>query len=89
MKITLELSPDLEARLRESTARQNVDTVRCLLLDAFTPTIEALLQGTPDELADAEFEALADQLSDELTMCRGPKAPSLPDYAVSRAGVYE
>ena len=37
----------------------------------------------------AEFEATADQLADELTICRGLHAPALSDYAVSRAGIYE
>jgi antitoxin ParD1/3/4 len=89
MKVTLELSPDVEAQLRESAARNDADAVRRLLVDAFTPTVEALLRELPAMLTDAEFEAIADQLTDELTTCRGLHVPALSDYAVSRAGIYE
>ena len=89
MKITLELSPAVEAQLRESAARRDVDTVRRLLVEALTPTVEALLRETPGELTNAEFATLADQLADELTACLGPNVPSLSDYAVSREGIYE
>jgi len=89
MKITLELPPDVEAQLRESAARYDADAMRRLLVEAFTPTVEALLQELPDALTDTEFEAVADQLADELTACRRPNAPALSDYAVSRAGIYE
>ena len=89
MKITLELPPDVEAQLRESIARRDADAVHHLLAEAFTPTVEALLRETPGELTDAEFEAVADQLADELTACLWPNTPSLSDYAVSREGIYE
>jgi len=89
MKITLELPPDVEAQLRESAARYDVDAVRRLLVEAFTPTVDALLRDLPHALTDTEFEAVADQLADELTVCRGPNTPVLSDHAVSRAGIYE
>jgi antitoxin ParD1/3/4 len=89
MKITLELSPDIEAQLRESAAHRDADAVRRLLVEVLTPTVEALLQETPAELTDAEFEAVADQLADELMASLGPETPSLSDYAVSREGIYE
>ena len=82
MKITLELPPEVEARLRESAARYDADAMRRLL-------VEALLRELPDALTDTAFEAVADQLADELTACRRPNAPELSDYAVSRAGIYE
>jgi len=89
MQITLELSPDIEVRLRQSVAHGDADAVRRLLVEVLTPTVEALLQETPAELTNAEFEAMADQLADELTASLGPNVPSLSDYAVSRAGIYE
>ena len=89
MKVTLELPPDVEAQLREGAARHDADAVRRLLVDAFTPTVEALLRELPARLTDAEFEAIADQLADALTTCCGPHAPALSDYAVSRASIYE
>jgi hypothetical protein len=89
MKITLELPPDVEAQLRESAIRRDTEGVRRLLVDAFTPTVEALLREPPDELTDAQFEALADQLADELSSCLGPNTPPLSDEAVSREGIYE
>ena len=89
MQITLELSTDIEGRLRESVARGDAEAVRRLLMEVLTPTVEALLQEPPTELTDAEFEAVADHLADELTASLGPNVPSLSDYAVSRAGIYE
>ena len=89
MQITLELSPDIEVRLRESVAHGDPEAVRRLLAEVLTPTVEALLQEIPAELTEATFEAVADQLADELTADRGPNAPSLSDYAVSREGIYE
>ena len=69
MTITLDLPPDLEAKLREGAARQDAETVRRLLAEAVAPTVEALLRNTShgvvrrtDGMTDAEFEALADEL---------------------------
>jgi antitoxin ParD1/3/4 len=89
MQITLELSPDIEVRLRESVAHGDAETVRRLLVEVLTPTVEALLQEIPAELTEAEFEAVADQVTDELAANLGPNAPSLSDLAISREGIYE
>jgi antitoxin ParD1/3/4 len=89
MKITLELSPEIEPQLRESLTRHDTDTVRRLLLEAVTPIAESLLRDTHSELTDAEFESVADQLADELAVCLGPNPSSLSDYAISREGIYE
>lgn len=89
MQITLELSPDIEVRLRESVAHGDPEAVRRLLAQVLTPTVEALLQEMPAELTETEFEAVAGQLADELTADLGPNAPSLSAYAVSREGIYE
>ena len=67
MRITLELSPAVEGRLRESIARRDADAIRHLLAEVLTPTVETLLQEIPAELPEAEFEATADQLADALT----------------------
>lgn len=89
MKITLELPPDVEVQLCEGAARRDADTVRRLLMEALTPAVEAQLQEASDELTDAEFEPLVDQLASDLTAYLVSHAPSLSDYAVSRAGIYE
>jgi antitoxin ParD1/3/4 len=89
MQITLELSPDVEVRLRESVADGDAEAIRRLLEEALTPTVEALLREASTELTDTEFEVVADQLADELTASLGSDVPSLSDYAVSRAGIYE
>ena len=47
VKITLELSPDIEVRLRESVAHGDAETVRRLLAEVLTPTVETLLQKMP------------------------------------------
>lgn len=89
MTITLELPLEIEVQLRESTVLGDIDAVRRLLVEAITPTVEALMFEIPTELTDAEFEAIATQLADELVVCTGPNPPSLSDYAVSREGIYE
>ena len=88
MKITLELPPDVEAQLHKSVTCRDADAVRSLLAEAFAPTVEGLLRETLEELTDAEFEAVSDQIADELGRCRGPNVPSLSDYAISREGIY-
>jgi antitoxin ParD1/3/4 len=89
MQINLELSPDIEVRLRESVAHGDAETARRLLVEALTPTVEALLREMPPELTEAEFETATDQLADELRGDLGPDTPSLSDYAISREGIYE
>jgi antitoxin ParD1/3/4 len=89
MKITLELTPDIEVKLRESAARRDSEAIRCMLAEMLTPTVEALLQQPPAGLSDAGFESLADQLADQLAAFQGADAPPLSDYAVSREGIYE
>jgi antitoxin ParD1/3/4 len=89
MKITVELTPDMETVLRENVARRDGAAIRSMLATLLTPTVEALLQQSSAEPNDAEFEALADQLADQLVAFQGADAPALSDYAVSREGIYE
>ncbi len=89
MHITLELSPELEIRLRESIVHRDAEAVFRLLVEVLTPTVETLLRESPAELSEAEFEAAADQLADELAANLGAHVPSLPDSAISREGIYE
>ena len=95
MILTLELPPDVEARLRESAASHDGQAVRHLLTEALAPildaTVDDLLRGASgtmvrraDGLTDAEFEALVDEL---VTLT--PTLPSLPDEAISRSGIYD
>lgn len=95
MTITLQLPPGVEAELRARAARKDAAAVRDLLTQAITPAVDAavadLLNASNDTpsvrhtngLTDAEFEALADELAGLL-----PAAPSLPNHAVSREGIY-
>jgi hypothetical protein len=87
LTVTLELPPEAAARLQTGIAQRDTESVRQLLIDALAPTVEALLQA-PD-LPDDEWEAVAARLADELAACVGPDAPTLPDEALSRAGIYE
>lgn len=41
------------------------------------------------EMGDREFEILLDELADESIKNRGVNVPTLSDFAVSRAGIYE
>lgn len=86
--ITLELSPELEQKLRESIVRRDDRGMRQLLADAFAPTVEALLGKIPNQPNDDEFEVLADRLADEFASCFDSGIPMLSDDALSRASIY-
>lgn len=88
MKITLEIAPSVEDELRASVARRDRDAAQKLLAEAVAPAVEALLKETGAELTEIEFEAVADQVAEELRTALGSNAPSLSDYAVSRDSIY-
>ena len=89
MIITLELTSEIEAQLRTEIKRQDDEQIRQLLASALTPTVKRLLQETMPVMNDDDFERTADQLADILTSSLPPNTPSLSDYAVNRAGIYE
>jgi antitoxin ParD1/3/4 len=89
MTVTVELSPQVEEQLRQAIARGDAAAAKELLAGAVAPAVEALLLASPPPLSDEEFEALADQLADEVAAARGANAEPLSDYAVSREGLYE
>jgi len=89
MTITLELSPEVQARLQAKIARRDAKSVRQLLAEAFAPIVEALLQQPSNQMNDDEFEASANSLADEFAACVKSKTTVLSDYAVSRASIYE
>jgi len=89
MLITLELTPDLELKLRQSLAAHDTESVRRLLADALIPTVEALLHQEAEVLPSEQFEVLTDQLVQEFATFFDSTPPTLSDYAVSRAGIYE
>lgn len=95
LPVTLTLSPEAEAKLRESLARKDGESARQVLAEAVAPTVENLLSHpvveerepkSPDELNDEEFEALADQLVIEMDRLIPPGTPPLSDYALSQEG---
>jgi antitoxin ParD1/3/4 len=88
MTITLELSPELQAKLQESISCGDAAAAQRVLSEAFAPTVAALLAETPPPLSDAEFEALADELADHHEACAGDGATFLSDEAISREGIY-
>lgn len=89
MKISLELSPELEAKLRSSISRKDRLGIRQLLAEAFTPTVEALLMEASNQIPLSDFETTADELADVLAESTGADFPILSDYAISRQGIYE
>ncbi len=89
LKITLELPPDIEKKLREGIAHHDIEQVNQLLAKALAPTVEQLFQHLSSPVDNVEFELLADQLADELMAHFTDNTPSLSDYAISRASIYE
>lgn len=87
--ITLELSPELEAKLRDTIARNDAESTRQLLAEALTPTVEALLQKSDEPISLEEFDRLTEELLDDISASLGDASPNLSDYAVSREGIYE
>ena len=88
MTITLEVSPEQETQLRQRVAHRDAEAVRQLLMEAVEPTVAVLLRETTAEVADEEFEALADELAAEWAAAADPEALPLPDEALTRAGIY-
>lgn len=90
LTVTLNLSPEVEAELRDSIAHQDTERVREVLTNVLTPTIEALLQQPRVPIQhDAQWDTLADQLIDMFTTALPADVPVLSSYATSRAGIYE
>jgi hypothetical protein len=94
MTIVLTLSPEMEAKLRESAASRDAETLRRLLEEAMAPSLDAAVEALlrdpssglarpADGLTDAEFDALVDEL---VTMT--PVLPPLPDEAITREHIY-
>ena len=70
MTITLEVPPDMEAKLREYMAKHDPAEVQRELEAAFARTVALLMLvdgNTP--LSDAEFKALSDELADHFERC--------------------
>jgi antitoxin ParD1/3/4 len=88
MTITLEVPPHLEGRLRDSIARGDAAEAQRLLAEAFASTVAEMLREAPPLLSDAEFEALADQLADDVEACSGDAAAFLSKEALTREGIY-
>jgi antitoxin ParD1/3/4 len=89
MKITLEVPPDMEAKLREYMAKHEPADVQRELDAAFGRALALLMlvdKNTP--LSEAEFEALADELADHFEKYAEPGAASLPDEAFTRESIY-
>ncbi len=80
--LTLDLSPDTEARLRQQAARRGLqaEELALQLLESSVPPIRGAA-----ELTDEEFDALLDEMSEGM----GPNKPPLSDEATSRAGLYD
>lgn len=79
MTITLDLEPDMEARLRTRASQQGQD------VPAFLRSLaerEAL--SVPPQLSDEEFERLSDELADIV----GPDVPNWSNEDISRKVIY-
>ena len=80
MAITIELTPEVEARLRKRAQARGLDvpTYASELLKQATGSLSDSNQGSL-----AEFEAALDQLA-----AHSQKIPLLPDEAFTRANLY-
>jgi antitoxin ParD1/3/4 len=87
--ITLTLSPELEARLRELVSERDEESIRQLLAEALIPRVKELLGRLIEPINIEEFETESERLMDEFAEYLGADAPLLSDYAVSREGIYE
>ncbi|MBE9114938.1 hypothetical protein IQ249_03405 [Lusitaniella coriacea LEGE 07157] len=91
MTVTLELSPEQEVKLRSYIARRDREGISQLLVAAFAPTVEVLLDRERDRAVENEsqFETFADRLADRFATYFPSHPPVLSDYGISRAGIYE
>lgn len=88
--ITLELSPELEAKLRDSFDRNDSETARQLLAEAFAPAVESMLRKPVEQISIEEMDRLLDEVADMIQASYGDEEPPvLSDYALSREGIYE
>lgn len=53
------------------------------------PSLLSTVSDSDAEIGDHEFEILLDELADEFIKNRGVNVPTLSDFAVSSAGIYE
>ena len=89
MRVVLDLTPEMQARLQAGIASHDADAVRHVLYEAVEPTVEALLTDGGGELSLEEAERLLDQMADEVAALMPTGWKGLPDYTVSREGIYE
>src|SRR5262249_43382236 len=88
MTVTLHLTPEVEAKIRDALAHGNYAGAKDTLADLFLPTIESILATPPEELSDEEFERLADQLADEFTKEVGENGRQVFDSKLDREFIY-
>ena len=88
MTITLEVPPDMEAKLREYMAKHDAGEAQRDLDAAFARALAFVLTKDQPDLSLEEFDALMDELGDEWEADGGPENVFLSDEAVSREGIY-
>ena len=84
MTLTLDLSPEVESKLRQIIARHDAAAAQRLLAEALAPIVETLFRQPVGPPSSTEFQAKLDRLVSEA----GRDLPSLSDHAVSREGIY-
>lgn len=84
MIITIEMTSEQEARLRQGIEQHDTENVQKLLVQLVAPTVEDLLRQEAAEPTVNEFEQLLDEL-----VVMPLDAPLLSEYAVSRVSTYE
>lgn len=88
MILSLELTPEMEARYREGVAQHNKAQVREALVLAVEDYVESMMPFPPAPLSPDEWEQALDDLDAFLASVLPKDAPVLSDYAISREGIY-
>lgn len=85
--VTLILPPEKESELRTSVAHDDRQRAKEILVEAIEPTLDELLSKQKEHLKDLDaIVAELDRINLEVFGPEGP--PSLPDEALTRAGIY-
>ena len=86
--VVLDLTPELEARLRKGLARRDAKQVRQLLAAALATTVDTWIPHPAESPPPNSTESLAEQFVESIAGHLDPAAPLLAADAINRTGLY-